>query len=160
MGGSELSALTAIKETLQGLFDQGDEIDEIYPYEEDEPGEEIVPVKETKGRNLSSVRAVSSINSRGYEVMVVSPKSFDESLEISKNLIDRKTVVLNLELLDHEQSQRIVDFLAGATYALNGHQQKIGEGVFIFTPNNVNISAEQEKKVASSIADAFWNQVK
>ena len=92
--------------------------------------------------------------------MVVSPKSFDESLEISKNLIDRKTVVLNLELLDHEQSQRIVDFLAGATYALNGHQQKIGEGVFIFTPNNVNISAEQEKRAAASIADAFWNQVK
>ena len=153
-----MSALSNLKDTLVGLFGEGDDIDneDIYPYDEEENVEDVIPVKEKREK----VSVVRPINARGYEVMVVSPKSFDESLEISKNLIDRKTVVLNLELLDHEQSQRIVDFLAGATYALNGHQQKIGEGVFIFTPNNVNISAEQEKKVASSIADAFWNQVK
>ncbi len=153
-----MSALSNLKDTLVGLFGEGEDIDneDIYPYDEDETVEDVIPVKEKREK----VSVVRPINARGYEVMVVSPKSFDESLEISKNLIDRKTVVLNLELLDHEQSQRIVDFLAGATYALNGHQQKIGEGVFIFTPNNVNISAEQEKKVASSIADAFWNQVK
>ena len=116
--------------------------------------------QETTSSRKREIGVVRPINTRGYEVMVVSPKSFDESLEITKNLIDRRTVVLNLELLDHEQSQRVVDFLAGATYALSGHQQKIGEGVFIFTPNNVNITAEQEKKAAASITDAFWNQVK
>ena len=85
--------------------------------------------------------------------------NFLVAVTISK-FVTSGTVVLNLELLDHEQSQRVVDFLAGATYALSGHQQKIGEGVFIFTPNNVNITAEQEKKAAASITDAFWNQVK
>ena len=152
-----MSALVnTIKNLFEGIVEPGEEIIDDYPYEETEGTEDVIPVS-TKREKVSVVRP---INARGYEVMVVSPKSFDESLEISKNLIDRKTVVLNLELLDHEQSQRIVDFLAGATYALNGHQQKIGEGVFIFTPNNVNISAEQEKRAAASIADAFWNQVK
>ena len=152
-----MSALVnTIKNLFEGIVEPGEEIIDDYPYDETEGTEDIIPVSNKKER----VSVVRPINARGYEVMVVSPKSFDESLEISKNLIDRKTVVLNLELLDHEQSQRIVDFLAGATYALNGHQQKIGEGVFIFTPNNVNISAEQEKRAAASIADAFWNQVK
>ncbi|MCR4880940.1 MAG: cell division protein SepF [bacterium] len=150
-----MSALSTIKDLFRGVVEP-DFDDEEYGIEDELETEDIAPV-EKKREKVSVVRP---INARGYEVMVVSPKSFDESLEISKNLIDRRTVVLNLELLDHEQSQRIVDFLAGATYALNGHQQKIGEGVFIFTPNNVNISAEQEKRAAASIADAFWNQVK
>lgn len=153
-----MSALVnTIKDLFSGIVEPQDEFGPDYDDFSDEVETEDVAPVEKKREKVSVVRP---INARGYEVMVVSPKSFDESLEISKNLIDRKTVVLNLELLDHEQSQRIVDFLAGATYALNGHQQKIGEGVFIFTPNNVNISAEQEKRAAASIADAFWNQVK
>lgn len=152
--------MSALVNQIMKIFDLGEPVDEFGPdddgFAEELGTEEAAPVA-SKRKDLGVVRP---INTRGYEVMVVSPKSFDESLEISKNLIDRKTVVLNLELLDHEQSQRIVDFLAGATYALSGHQQKIGEGVFIFTPNNVNITAEQEKKAAASITDAFWNQVK
>jgi len=154
--------LSALVNQIMKIFDLGEPADEFATDYDDfaedvETSEEATAPVVTKRKDLGVVRP---INTRGYEVMVVSPKSFDESLEISKNLIDRKTVVLNLELLDHEQSQRVVDFLAGATYAINGHQQKIGEGVFIFTPNNVNITAEQEKRAAASIADAFWNQVK
>jgi cell division inhibitor SepF len=74
--------------------------------------------------------------------MVIEPRSFEESLEIVNSLRQKKSVILNLHLLDREQSQRIVDFLSGATHAIDGNQQKIGEGVFIFTPNNVAISAE------------------
>ena len=152
-----MSALfSQIKDFFTDLYEQGDE----YRSDYDELAEELTEEEAPTSSRRKDLGVVRSINTRGYEVMVVSPKSFDESLEISKNLIDRKTVVLNLELLDHEQSQRVVDFLAGSTFALSGHQQKIGEGVFIFTPNNVNITAEQEKKVATSITDAFWNQVK
>ena len=152
--------MSALVNQIMKIFDLGEPAEDFgsdyEDFAEELEAEETQPVS-SKRKDLGVVR---SINTRGYEVMVVSPKSFDESLEISKNLIDRKTVVLNLELLDHEQSQRIVDFLAGATYALSGHQQKIGEGVFIFTPNNVNITAEQEKKATTSITDAFWNQVR
>ena len=154
-----MSALfSQIKDFFTDLYEQGDE----YRSDYDELAEELTEEEAPTSSRRKDLGVVRSINTRGYEVMVVSPKSFDESLEISKNLIDRKTVVLNLELVGHEDSQRIVDFLAGATYALSGHQQKIGEGVFIFTPNNVNITAEQEKKAAATsiTADAFWNQIK
>jgi len=157
-----LSAFSLVKDQIKKIFVDFEEGPEYPGYDElideDEPDEigDVAPVAKTK----PSVVSGDFKSRRNYEVMVVSPKSFDESLGIAKNLTERKTVVLNLELVDHEQSQRIVDFLAGATYALTGHQQKIGENVFIFTPNNVNITAEQEKKTAASITDAIWNQVK
>ena len=151
--------MSALVKNFMKIFEMDDSADTdagYYDLASDLEDEE----QETTSSRKREIGVVRPINTRGYEVMVVSPKSFYDSLEITKNLIDRRTVVLNLELLDHEQSQRVVDFLAGATYALSGHQQKIGEGVFIFTPNNVNITAEQEKKAAASITDAFWNQVK
>ena len=88
--------------------------------------------------------------------MVCEPRSYEDSISIVKHLKDRKTIVLNLHLLDKEQALRIVDFLCGATHALNGSQQKIGDSVFIFTPVNVALSAESQK--SQLIRDALWNQ--
>ena len=88
--------------------------------------------------------------------MVCEPRSYEDSISIVKHLKDRKTVVLNLHLLDKEQALRIVDFLCGATHALSGSQQKIGDSVFIFTPVNVALSAESQK--SKFLRDALWNQ--
>lgn len=95
-------------------------------------------------------------NYRGYEVMVCEPRSYEDSIGIIKHLKDRKTIILNLHLLDKEQSLRIVDFLCGATYALSGNQQKIDDSVFIFTPEVVALSSESQK--SKLIRDALWNQ--
>lgn len=108
---------------------------------------------EQKSQNL---KVVSHPNYRGYEVMVCEPRSYEDSIALVKHLKDRKTVVLNLHLLDKEQALRIVDFLCGATHALSGSQQKIGDSVFIFTPVNVALSAESQK--SKFIRDALWNQ--
>lgn len=101
-------------------------------------------------------KVVSHPNYRGYEVIVAEPRSYEDSISIVKHLKDRKTVVLNLHLLDREQGLRIVDFLCGATHALSGSQQKIGDSVFIFTPVNVALSAESQK--SKFYRDALWNQ--
>lgn len=101
-------------------------------------------------------KVVPISNFRGYEVIVSEPRSYEDSISIVKHLKDRKTIVLNLHLLDKEQSLRIVDFLCGATHALNGSQQKIGDSVFIFTPENVALSAESQK--SKFLRDALWNQ--
>lgn len=95
-------------------------------------------------------------DSRGYEVVVFEPRSYNESTkQIAEALKEKKTVILNLQLLDREQSQRVVDFLCGCTYALGGDQRKIGECVFIFTPDNINLSQEM---VSSKLSrDALWN---
>ena len=101
-----------------------------------------------------SSKVVNLPNYKGYEVMVCEPRAYEDSMTIVKHLKERKTVILNLHLLDREQSLRVVDFLCGATHALTGNQQKIGDSVFIFTPSNVNLSSESQK----SIRDAYWPQ--
>lgn len=90
------------------------------------------------------------------EVMVIEPRTFEESVEIVEHLRGRKSVLLNLNLLDNENSQRIVDFLSGATHAIDGHQQRIGDGVFLFAPATVMISAESTQSKA--IKDVFWTK--
>jgi FtsZ-interacting cell division protein YlmF len=90
------------------------------------------------------------------EVMVIEPRTFEESMEIVEQLRLRKSVLLNLHLLDNENSQRIVDFLSGATHAIDGHQQRIGDGVFLFAPASVVISAESTSSKA--IKDVFWTK--
>ena len=90
------------------------------------------------------------------EVLVIEPRAFEESLEIVEHLRARKSVLLNLHMLDKEGSQRIVDFLSGACHAIDGHQQKIGDGVFLFAPATVVISSESSSSKA--IKDVFWNK--
>ncbi|MBI2995490.1 MAG: cell division protein SepF [Candidatus Melainabacteria bacterium] len=92
------------------------------------------------------------------EVVVIEPRSFDEALDIVEELRCRRSVVLNLQYLDTEQSQRVVDFLSGATHALDGHQQRVGQGVFIFAPNNFTLSTESNE--ARALKDAFWGRSK
>lgn len=89
------------------------------------------------------------------EVLVIEPRQFEESIEIVEHLRGRKSVLLNLHMLDNEQSQRVVDFLSGATWAIDGHQQRIGDGVFLFAPASVTISTESNSSKA--LKEAFWS---
>ncbi|WP_298614011.1 cell division protein SepF [uncultured Thermosynechococcus sp.] len=76
------------------------------------------------------------------EVLVMQPRSFSEMPEVIKALKERKSVVLNLTLMEPEQAQRSVDFVAGATYTIDGHQERIGESIFLFTPSCVQVSTQ------------------
>ena len=103
-------------------------------------------------------KVVSHPNSyKSSEVTVIEPRSFSESAQIVKKLIDKKTVILHLDLLDKEQSQRTIDFVCGASHALNGTAQKISDMVFIFTPSNVSLSVENGA-VQNKFAEALWNK--
>lgn len=146
------------KSSWNDLFADTESEEDIYDelYEAAEQDEEVEERVETSRKKKSNLRVVQHPKASQYEVMVIEPKSFEESLEVVNNLRDRKSIILNLHLLDAEQSQRVVDFVSGATHAIDGNQQRIGEGVFIFTPNNVCISAETEK--AKVMKDVFWNK--
>lgn len=76
------------------------------------------------------------------EVVVMEPRSFEEMPQAIQALRERKSVVLNLTLMDPDQAQRAVDFIAGGTYALDGHQERIGESIFLFTPSCVQVSTQ------------------
>lgn len=76
------------------------------------------------------------------EVVVMEPRTFEEMPAAIRALKERKSVVLNLTIMDPDQAQRAVDFVAGGTYALDGHQERIGESIFLFTPSCVQVRTQ------------------
>jgi len=76
------------------------------------------------------------------EVVVMEPRSFEEMPLCIQALRERKSVVLNLTIMDPDQAQRAVDFVAGGTFAIDGHQERIGESIFLFTPSCVHVSTQ------------------
>ena len=84
--------------------------------------------------------------------------TFEEALEIVEHLRAKRATILNLHMLDMAQSQRVVDFLSGATHAIDGQQQRIGDGVFIFTPMNFEVASYAARmEQLSAHTDDSWN---
>lgn len=102
-------------------------VDEDY---EDDDVEEV----KTKKKDSS----VSSVNGNG-KMILLEPRAFSESQQIADHLKKRNTVVVNMKRVTPDQAKRIVDFLSGTVYALGGDLQKIGAGIFLCTPKNVNV---------------------
>lgn len=105
-------------------------------YEESE-----VPEATKRGRNIAVLPPAQST-----ETLVLEPRSFDEGLQIIGQLRERRAVVLNLHYLPQEQQQRLVDFVAGATTALDGHQERISDSIFMFSPANHKISTLRQNE--------------
>ena len=108
-----------------------------------------------KVEKTQDLKVVNHPNYRGYEVRIMEPRSFDDAAQIVQNLKDRQTIVLNLHLLDKEQSQRTIDFVCGAAHALNGKPQKFGDLVFLFTPSNVTLSV-YNNATQNKFNDSLW----
>jgi len=94
------------------------------------------------GNTMGNVIGMPGLANGTSEVVVIEPRSFEEMPEVIRALRDRKAVVLNLTLMDPDQAQRSVDFVAGGTYAIDGYQERIGESIFLFTPSCVQVSTQ------------------
>ncbi len=81
----------------------------------------------------------------GYELMYYEPKVYEDSLNISTHLRAGSPVVINLKHLDPTEGTRLIDFVCGTAYAIDGHMMKIGESIFMFTPNTICITAADER---------------
>ena len=140
-------------------FDKlAEEMGAQYPVEDNTAKKPEYATAPIKKQSKSKDNVVSYPGARGTELMVIEPRSFSEdSMQLIKNLQEGRTVVLNLQLLDKEQAQRLVDFVSGATQALHGHQQKIADKVFIFAPTNISISADS-LRAKPSMSDGIWAQ--
>ena len=91
-------------------------------------------------KTMSNVIGMPGVLNGISEVLVLEPRTFEEMPQAIQALRERKSVVLNLTIMDPDQAQRAVDFVAGGTYALDGHQERIGESIFLFTPSCVQVS--------------------
>ncbi len=94
------------------------------------------------GSAMSNVIGMPGAVNGMSEVVVMEPRTFEEMPQAIRALRERKSVVLNLTIMDPDQAQRAVDFVAGGTYAIDGHQERIGESIFLFTPNCVQVSTQ------------------
>jgi len=80
-----------------------------------------------------------------YELMYYEPKVYEDSLNISTHLRAGSPVVINLKHLDPTEGTRLIDFVCGTAYAIDGHMMKIGESIFMFTPSSIAITAADER---------------
>ena len=124
-----------------------DEIDDIFA---DDPGAE---------RRTTSLRPVGGRgNGRsGGDVRVhfVAPKNFNDVQDVADKFKDAIPVILNLQGTDTDLSKRLIDFSSGLTYALDGGMQRIADKVFLLTPRNVEVSAEERARL---VEKGFFNQ--
>ena len=81
-------------------------------------------------------------NDGNSKMILLEPRAYSESQQIADYLKSRNTVVVNLKRVTSDQAKRIVDFLSGTIYAIGGDLQKIGGGIFLCTPNNINVEGK------------------
>jgi cell division inhibitor SepF len=109
-------------------------------------------------RRTASLRPVGGRgNGRGGtdRVHFVAPKNFNEVQDVADKFKDAIPVILNLQNTDHDLSKRLIDFSSGLTYALDGGMQRIADKVFLLTPRNVEVSAEERARL---LEKGFFNQ--
>ena len=107
-------------------------------------------------RGGRSTTALKPVGGNGdVRVHLVIPKSFNDAQQIADKFKDSIPVILNLQSSDTDLSKRLIDFASGLTYALDGGMQRIADKVFMLTPRNVEISAEERARL---IEKGFFNQ--
>lgn len=101
----------------------------------------------TKKSQQSKVVNIHSNNQ--FKVVIMQPESFDDARDVSDHLKNKKPVVINLESLSKETAQRVVDFISGSVYGLDGDIQKVSASIFLIAPNNVDIMGEFKDELKS-----------
>ena len=142
--------LRKIIDGLTGGFgameDTGDDIDTVIEnlYDNEYMDGSAVIVKEPEPvKNLKNKVAQMPVSRPSdHQIVIIEPRSYGEVRQIVSQLRERKTVMLNLHLLDKEQSQRTIDFICGAVSALDGTPKQVGDTTFVFAPHNVALSNE------------------
>ena len=128
-----------------------DKLMNLIGIEEVEEEPEVEPVAaqprtsvEPRGRKTSLVSLPGG--GRPVRVVVADPTSFDEVQSIADQLKGRRPVIVNLEAMDKEPAQRLLHFLSGTIYALDGQMQRISTSIFLFAPPNVEVALREQRE--------------
>lgn len=126
-----------------------DEIDDIF-------ADDVASERRTGTlRPVESVRGNGRSSGGDVRVHFVAPKSFNDVQDVADKFKDTIPVILNLQGTDTDLSKRLIDFSSGLTYALDGGMQRIADKVFLLTPRNVEVSAEERARL---VEKGFFNQ--
>jgi len=132
-----------------------DEYEDIFADDDDADATAVSSRAGRGARATTVLKPVASRNNGDVRVHLVVPKSFNDAQQIADKFKDSIPVILNLQGSDTDLSKRLIDFASGLTYALDGGMQRIADKVFMLTPRNVEISAEEKARL---IEKGFFNQ--
>ena len=133
-----------------------DEYDEenVYDYENEEEEED----KKRFGRKNNNNKVVSmpQQQTNAIKMVISQPTTFEQSDEICSFLKEKKSVIVNLEYVNKEVARRIVDFISGGVYALDGYIQKVSNSIFLVAPSNYEITNEMAREEIKNKLSVSW----
>ena len=150
----------ALMDKVWGLFgmDTEEEVEydeeNIYDYEDEE--EEVEDRKLFGRKNREKVVAMPQSNANAIRMIISQPTTFEQSDEICSFLKEKKSVILNLEYVNKDVARRIVDFISGGVYALDGYIQKVSNSIFLVAPSNYEITNEMAREEMKSKLSVSW----
>ena len=156
---SRLKAVVAGDDYLDDDFDEldyasEDEFNGVNDFKQNQKNSNALsnsnPFEFMNNNRSSNVVGMPGISNSSSEVSLMEPRSYDEMPQAIQALRERKTVILNLTMMDPDQAQRAVDFVAGGTYAIDGHQERVGESIFLFAPSCVNVTSSFPEEASPS----------
>ena len=128
--------------------------EDIYDYENDE--EEEVEDKKLFGRRNNKVVNMPQTQSQAIKMVISQPTTFEQSDEICGFLKEKKSVIVNLEYVNKDVARRIVDFISGGVYALDGYIQKVSNSIFLVAPSNYEITNEMAREEIKNKLSVSW----
>lgn len=148
----------AIMDKVWGLFgmdsaeaEEDYEDENIYELDEDE-NEEVEDRKLFGKKN----KIFAMPQNQSIKMVISQPTTFEQSEEICTFLKEKKSVILNLEYVNKDVARRIVDFISGGVYALNGHIQKVSNSIFLVAPTNYEITNEMAREEIKNKLSVSW----
>lgn len=117
--------------------------------------EAVEEISDRAPRRRSSERILQPVPETPARVHVIEPKSFNDAEQIGSKFKNDTPVIVNLQNIDRELAKRLIDFVSGLTYGLDGGIQRVAEMVFLLTPANIEVSAEDRKWMREK---GFFNQ--
>ena len=135
---------------------EAEDYDEVYDFDEEE--ETVEDNRKFFGNRKSKEKVVAMPQSQTNAIkMVISqPTTFEQSDEICSFLKEKKSVIVNLEYVNKDVARRIVDFISGGVYSLDGYIQKVSNSIFLVAPSNYQITNEMAREEMKSKLSVSW----
>lgn len=131
-----MNILQRLQDVL-GLGEPFDDFEDDPAYHDDGFSDSSVTDTSSRPNNVIEMPGRSANQT---ELIVMEPRSFEDVPDAIMALRERKSIILNLGMMDPDQAQRSVDYVAGGVFAIDGHQERVGKNIFLFTPSSVSIS--------------------
>ena len=150
----------ALMDKVWGLFGMDSaepeeyEDEDIYDYDSEQEEEEDKKIFGRKNNN--KVVNMQQSQPNAIKMVISQPTTFEQSDEICSFLKERKSVIVNLEYVNKDVARRIVDFISGGVYALDGYIQKVSNSIFLVAPSNYEITNEMAREEIKSKLSVSW----